>query len=202
MFSGGTEKQHRAVMGWIKSYTNLSRAVFQPFNVYLITSIKNNSFSVNQFQPNVAFHIETSHLFFRAKRMTGFYMKCNTGLEWIKMKKRHQLTTPVSLLHQKCSRCKSSSLKVLLAEGALKICSKFTGEHPCQSVISVKLQNKTLAWVFSSKFTAYFQNTLSLRTPLDGCFGDFLVVYWVFFKGQFLLKENFSWKSKWSNFIG
>ena len=26
----------------------------------------------------------------------------------------------------------------------LKICSGFTGEHPCQSVISIKLQNITL----------------------------------------------------------
>ena len=28
---------------------------------------------------------------------------------------------------------------MLLGKGVLKICSKFTGEHPCQSVISVKL---------------------------------------------------------------
>ena len=34
----------------------------------------------NSFQPSVAFHIEThetSHLSCSAKRMTGFYMKCN-----------------------------------------------------------------------------------------------------------------------------
>ena len=29
--------------------------------------------------------------------------------------------------------------KVFLGKGALKICSKFRGEHPCRSVISVKL---------------------------------------------------------------
>ena len=28
---------------------------------------------------SIAFHIETSHLFYRAKRMTGFYMKHNTA---------------------------------------------------------------------------------------------------------------------------
>ena len=33
--------------------------------------------SFNPFQPNVAFHIETSPLF-------GFNMKCNTGLKWVK----------------------------------------------------------------------------------------------------------------------
>ena len=30
--------------------------------------------------------------------------------------------------------------QVILGKGVLKICSKFTGEHPCQSVISIKLQ--------------------------------------------------------------
>ena len=30
---------------------------------------------VNPFQPSDAFHIETSHLFCRAKQTTGFYMK-------------------------------------------------------------------------------------------------------------------------------
>ena len=39
--------------------------------------------SINPFQPNVTFHIETIHLFCRAKKMTGFNMKHNTGLKWI-----------------------------------------------------------------------------------------------------------------------
>ena len=34
----------------------------------------------NLFQPIVAFNIETSHLFYRAKKVTGFYMKRSTGL--------------------------------------------------------------------------------------------------------------------------
>ena len=37
----------------------------------------------NPFQPSVAFHIETSHLFSSVKQMTGFYIKCNIGLEWV-----------------------------------------------------------------------------------------------------------------------
>ena len=58
--------------------------------------------------------------------------------------------------------------EVFLVKGVLKICCKFTGEDPCQSVISIKLQsnftkqlywNHTSAWVFSCKFAAYFQNT-------------------------------------------
>ena len=39
---------------------------------------------INPFQPSVVFHIETSHLLFRAKQMTGFYMKRNTRLKWVK----------------------------------------------------------------------------------------------------------------------
>ena len=38
-------------------------------------------------------------------------------------------------------RCnyRSSHPEVFLRKGILKICSKFTGEHPCRSVISIKL---------------------------------------------------------------
>ena len=36
---------------------------------------------------------------------------------------------------------RSSPPEVFLGKGALKIYSKFTGEHPCRSVISIKLQN-------------------------------------------------------------
>ena len=34
---------------------------------------------------------------------------------------------------------RSSSPEVFLGKGVLKICSKFTGKHPCRSAISVKL---------------------------------------------------------------
>ena len=36
---------------------------------------------------------------------------------------------------------RSSHLEVFLEKGVLKICSKFTGEHTCRSVISIKLQS-------------------------------------------------------------
>ena len=35
------------------------------------------------FQPSVAFHIETRHLICSANQITGFYMKCNTGLKGV-----------------------------------------------------------------------------------------------------------------------
>ena len=40
---------------------------------------------INSFQPSDAFYIETSHLICSANQVTGFYMKCNTGLKWVKL---------------------------------------------------------------------------------------------------------------------
>ena len=37
--------------------------------------------------------------------------------------------------------CRSSRPEVFLVKRTLKICNKFTGEHPCRSVISIKLQS-------------------------------------------------------------
>ena len=40
-------------------------------------------FQVDPIQPGVAFNIETRHLIYSAKQMTGFYMKRNTGLIFV-----------------------------------------------------------------------------------------------------------------------
>ena len=37
---------------------------------------------------------------------------------------------------------KSSHPEVFLGKGVLKICSKFTGEQPCRSAVSIELQSK------------------------------------------------------------
>ena len=36
---------------------------------------------------------------------------------------------------------RSNPPEVFLGKGVLKICSKFTGEHPCRSATSIKLQS-------------------------------------------------------------
>ena len=41
-----------------------------------------------------------------------------------------------------------SHAEVFLRKGVLKICSKFAGEHPCRSVISIKMHIRTSAWLF------------------------------------------------------
>ena len=56
---------------------------------------------------------------------------------------------------------RSSPPKVFLGIGILKICSKFIEEHPCQSVISIKLQNK---------ICCIFPEHLFFWTLLGGCF--------------------------------
>ena len=50
---------------------------------------------------------------------------------------------------------------MVFKKGVLKICSKFTGGHPCRSVISIRqlYWNRISACVFTCKFAAYFQNT-------------------------------------------
>ena len=63
---------------------------------------------------------------------------------------------------------RSSRPEVFLRKVVLKICSKFTGDHPCRKAISIKSNvtkqrywNRTSARVFSCKFAVYFQNTFS-----------------------------------------
>ena len=59
--------------------------------------------------------------------------------------------------------------KVFLEKGVLKICSKFTGEHPCRSAISTKLQS-------NCKFpAAYFQNTFFSKNTSGRLLLDFIV---------------------------
>ena len=69
---------------------------------------------------------------------------------------------------------RKKNLEVLLRKGALKICCKFTREHPCRSAISVKLQSKFIEIAHrhgcSPVNLFYVFRTPFLRAPLDGCF--------------------------------
>ena len=64
------------------------------------------------------------------------------------------------------SKYRSSHSEVFLGKGVLKICSKFRGEHRCQSVISIKLQSNFIEITLHHgcspvNFLANFQNTFS-----------------------------------------
>ena len=41
---------------------------------------------------------------------------------------------------------RSSRPKVFLEKSVSKTCSKYTGEHPCRSAISIELQDKIAVW--------------------------------------------------------
>ena len=67
---------------------------------------------------------------------------------------------------------------MFLGKNVLKICSKFTGEHQYQSVISIKLI--ALRYGCSPVNLQHISEHLFIRTPLEGCFccmlGNFLNV--------------------------
>ena len=46
---------------------------------------------VAPYQSSVAFYIDTSHLICTANQMTGFCLKCNTGLKSVNMNKTSKL---------------------------------------------------------------------------------------------------------------
>ena len=56
---------------------------------------------------------------------------------WERSVKRKSNVNSIRVI--KNSSFRSSHPEMFLGKGALKICSKFTGEHPCWSAISIKL---------------------------------------------------------------
>ena len=81
-----------------------------------------------------------------------------------------------SIVNKKTIR--SSLPEVFLWKYVLKVCSKYAGEHPWWSLISISsyatLLNHTSSWVFSCKFVVYFQNTLSWEHLLRAASEPFL----------------------------
>ena len=75
-----------------------------------------------------------------------------------------ELIVSLDRLMNVIAKTRSSRPEVFLGKGVLKLSSKFTGEHPCQSIILVYFQlywNHSFAWLFSCEFVVYFQNTFS-----------------------------------------
>ena len=53
-----------------------------------------------------------------------------------------RITQYIETYPEKVRYCSVRVKPVFLVKGVLKIYSKFTGEQPCRSVISIKLQSK------------------------------------------------------------
>ena len=63
----------------------LFKTLYDIPTTFLIKCSKHDPRKYFSLQPNVAFHIETSHLIYTANQMTGLYMKCNGGLKWVNL---------------------------------------------------------------------------------------------------------------------
>ena len=66
----------------MSSYFEFPRLLFSDVVTFLWNHV------INSFQYIVAFVKKTSDLICSRNQMTGFYMKCNTGLKWIKYFKK------------------------------------------------------------------------------------------------------------------
>ena len=76
------------------------------------------------------------------------------------------LNMPLITVHAYCQKQPSTNV---LIKGILKICSKFIGEHLCQSVISLKLQSNFIEITLRHGCSPV--NLLQIfGTPLEGCF--------------------------------
>ena len=79
---------------------------------------------------------------------------------WSKMKNHWNIYNKI---WEKVSNIRSSHPEVFLEKGVLKICNKCTGEHPCQSVISMELLSASTIW---SKKNLIASQSLTLNVPV------------------------------------
>ena len=91
---------------------------------------------------------------------------------------------------------RSSRPEVSLGKSVLKICSKYTGEQPCWSVISIKLLCLNFSMGVLLEICSIFWGHLSLRTRLEGCFCNYIIT-----KGLNYIKEYSSKKMKINKII-
>ena len=90
----------------------------------------------------------------------------------------------LSKCYNRCtiSNNRSRHPEVFLGKGVLKICSKFTGEHPCRSAIWIKLQSNfieiTLRHGCSAVNLLHIFRTPFLGTALGGSFWNNQLIHW------------------------
>ena len=65
---------------------------------------------------------------------------------------------------------KRTAPDVFLGKGVLKICSKFTAEHPCRSMICNFTEIAIWHRCSPANLLDIFRIPFSLRTTLEGCF--------------------------------
>ena len=110
--------------------------------------------------------LKNNHLLAQLRSVTKDHIHLFTSLKHIETtlgaRKRHEKM--ITKLVTKLGKFRSSHSEVFLVKGVLKICSKFTGEHSCRSVISHVGMGVLL------EICCIFSEHLLLRAPLNGCF--------------------------------
>ena len=101
---------------------------------------------------------------------------------------------------------RSSQPRVFLAKAVLKICNKFTGEHPCRSAVSIKLQSNLIEITLRHGrspvnllhiFRTPFPKNTSRQLPLwDICFSHASEKFHNFYIAVFLKNEPSKWMSQ------
>ena len=110
---------------WNKSKTNIA---------YKLEGVVKRGVSFKAFVISVklCFHL-TDHVILLSKRFS-------VNPKWLRWK---LWLKQIELLREGITcTFKSSPLEMFLGKAVLKLCNKFTGEHPCKSLISIKLQSK------------------------------------------------------------
>ena len=64
-------------------------------------------------------------------------------------------------------KVRKSHPEVFLGKGVLIICNKFTGEHPCRSVISIKLQSNIFRTAFSRNTSGWLHLKVNVIWTAD-----------------------------------
>ena len=83
----------------------------------------------------------------------------------------------------KSSNNRSGLPEVFLGKAVLKICSKFAREHPCRSVILTKFQGNLIEiTLWYGRFPVNLSEKLFLRTSLEGCFCNNILLFSKIFK--------------------
>ena len=138
------------------------RKIFKNSSFYGAPLVAPSSWASNHWSPSfkIALQVETHTVQDDLKRSFPGYLKSTIGARWCPERDCFNNSgtkiVTLSALNIIMSMFRGSRSELFLGKGVLKICNKCTGEHPWRSVISIKL-----AWVFSCKFAAYFQNTFS-----------------------------------------
>ena len=82
---------------------------------------------------------------------------------------------------------RSSRPEVFIRKGVLKLCRKFTGEHPYQSVISIQLLYNFIEIALRHRCSPV--NLLhNFRTPCPKNSSWWVLLHWIFPEQQFLIR--------------